>query len=492
MGDRLVLVTGANGYIASRLIPRLLERGYHVRVMVRKPERLAGRSWLPQVEVRSGSTSDMNGLTAIMQDVDTAYYLIHNMASGRGYMEVERESARRFAAAAGTADVKHIIYLGGLADAHDPHLAPHMRSRIETGEILRQGRVPVTEFRAGVIVGAGSISFEMVRFLTECFPVLPGPTWLHNKAQPIASENVIDYLLAGLEKAEARGAVYEMGGPEQMQFGEVMLRFARYRGLRRRLYTLPGIPIWWMALFVDRLTPVPYPIATALVGGLQSDSRVLDNAARRAFPEVKLVSYEDAVKAALTELSPARLERVWEGYGRDAANFRHEGFIVDYRVREVEAPAEAVFEQLTQLLGGSQPWPYAHWLWRLRGWLDALLVTPNARNDTGRTTDARGSAHGIRAGNPGPGASRELDYYRVEAADPARLLRLHSSLHAPGSGWLEWRVEPQTATNSRLIQTAFFSPRGFPGFLYWLVLGPVHQLILRGMVGGLKKRSEAR
>ena len=190
-----------------------------------------------------------------------------------------------------------------------------MRSRIETGEILRQGRVPVTEFRAGVIAGAGSISFEMIRFLTECFPILPGPRWLRNQAQPIASENVIDYLVAGLEKPEARGGIYEMGGPEQMQFGEVMLRYAHCRGLTRHLFTIPGIPIWWMALLVDWLTPVPYPIATALIGGLQSDSRVLDDAARAGLSGDSLLTFEQAVETALSELTPERLERVWEGLG---------------------------------------------------------------------------------------------------------------------------------------------------------------------------------
>ena len=230
MINGLVLVTGANGFIASRLVPRLLQAGYRVRVLVRRPERLAGRAWLPEVDVRAGSSTDDASLASAMKGVHSAYYLIHSMSSGGGYTEVERRSARQFAAAAEAAQVQHIIYLGGLADPHDPHLAPHMRSRIETGELLRQGRVPVTEFRAGVIAGAGSISFEMVRFLAECFPILPGPRWLHNRAQPIASENVIDYLVAALEKPEARGGVYELGGPEQMQFGEVMLR---YRALSR-------------------------------------------------------------------------------------------------------------------------------------------------------------------------------------------------------------------------------------------------------------------
>ena len=199
--------------------------------------------------------------------------------------------------------------------------------------VLRQGKVPVTEFRAGVIAGAGSISFEMVRFLTECFPILPGPLWLRNLAQPIASENVIDYLVAGLEKPAARGRIYEMGGPEQMRFADVILRYAGYRGLKRRLLMLSGIPIAWMAWIVDRLTPVPRPIATALIGDFNPTLRVLDGAALEAFPEIRLLGFEQAIGLALSDLSPGRLERVWEGLGRDVGNYRHEGFIVDFRRR---------------------------------------------------------------------------------------------------------------------------------------------------------------
>ena len=472
-----MLVTGANGFIASRLIPRLLAGGYRVRAMARKPERLAGRLWRTQVDVRRGSTTDMESLSAAMAGVHTAYYLIHSMSSGRGYTEIERESARRFAGAAEAAGVHHIIYLGGLANPEDPQLAPHMRSRIETGEILRQGRVPVTEFRAGVIAGAGSISFEMIRFLTECFPILPGPSWLRNQAQPIASENVVDYLMAGMEKTEARGAVYEMGGPEQMPYGEVMLRYARRRGLRRRLFTLPGIPIWWMALIVDRLTPVPYPIATALVGGLQSDSSVMDEAALRMFPEIKLIRYEEAIGAALNELAPSRLERVWEGMDRDAANIRHEGFIVDYRRRAINAPASAVFEQVIRT-GGRNRWAYADWLWRLRGFADRLVSPQRTIRGAMESRDMVSSVGDF------------VDHYRVEALEPGRLLRLRSTLRAPGEGWLEWRVEAQTPGTSLLTQTAFFAPRGLAGFLYWFAFGPMHQLVFRGLIGALKRRSE--
>jgi uncharacterized protein YbjT (DUF2867 family) len=476
--DRHVLVTGANGFIASRLIPRLLQAGYHVRVMARRPELLEGRAWLPQVDVVRGSTADEAGMRAAMAGIHSAFYLIHNMSSGRGYTHIEQESAGRFAAAAEAAHIQHILYLGGLANPADPHIAPHMRSRIETGEILRHGRVPVTEFRAGVIAGAGSISFEMIRFLTECFPILPGPSWLRNKAQPIASENVIDYLLAGLENSKARGGIYEMGGLEQMTYAETMLRYARARHLRRWLFTLPGIPIWWMAMFVDRLTPVPYPIATALVGGLQSDSVVTDEAARQVFPEVQLTRYDDALRETLKDLVPARLERVWEGLSQDTANFRHEGFIVDHRRRTVAASASKVFEQLMQM-GGQNPWPYADWLWRLRGFIDRLI--PGSKLES----------KGIRGGQAGREIGDTIDYYRVEALEPGRLLRLRSTLRAPGEGWMEWRVEPLPDGTSLLSQTAFFAPVGFGGFLYWFGLGPIHRLVFRGLIDAIKKKSES-
>ncbi|HET6845221.1 MAG TPA: DUF2867 domain-containing protein [Anaerolineales bacterium] len=483
-----VLVTGANGFIASRLIPRLLKGGYTVRVLARSPRTLEGRAWLPEVEVYAGSTSDEASLAAALQGVHTAYYLVHNMSRGHGYVEIERQSARRFAEAAALAGVQHIIYLGGLADPKDPHLAPHMRSRIETGQILRLGKVPVTEFRAGVIAGAGSISFEMVRFLTECFPILPGPLWLRNRAQPIASENVIDYLLSGLEKPEARGGIYEMGGPEQMPFGDVMLRYARHRGLKRYLFMLPGIPIGLMALIVDRLTPVPRPIATALIGGLQSDSRVLDGAAQRMFPEVQLLTFEQAIQIALSELIPERLERVWVGRGQDAGNIRHEGFIVDYRSRTVNAPAEKVFASLMQMRGPRQ-WASMQWMWRLRGWMDRLVK--------GQATHAmaESNAHDV-SDSMHPRELKVgavLDYYEVEALELDRLIRMRSLLRAPGSGWLEWRIDPEAAPEgtARLTQTAFFAPRGLPGFLYWLVVGPFHRMALRGLIESIRKQSEA-
>jgi uncharacterized protein YbjT (DUF2867 family) len=488
----LILVTGANGYIASRLIPRLLEKGCRVRVLVRRFERLAGRAWRKDVEAMQGDVHRPETLSAACEGVHTAYYLIHSMASGGGYTRIELENARLFAAAAERAHVHHIIYLGGLADPQAKNLAPHMRSRIETGQELRQGTVPVTEFRAGVIVGPGSISFEMIRFLTESFPVLPGPNWLENKTQPIAAANVIDYLVAALDHTEARGSIYEMGGPDVMLYADTMLRYARLRGLKRRLFTLPGIPISLIARIVDWLTPVPYSIAVALVGGLQSDSIVLDESARKVFPEIDLIPYGEAVNDSLAELAPRRLVRVWEGLGRAAVRVKHEGFFVDYRRTEVNAAPEAMHRVITSF-GAQDDWLYASWLWRLRGWVDKVLGGEIERSTA---ESAKYAKEEIQPGtlanrsrlrgskNQGLREGKIIDYYQVEALEPNCML-LHSKLRAPGEGWMEWRVE-----GSVLMQTAFFAPRGLPGFLYWYLLSPFHRLVFRGLIQAIKKRSE--
>ncbi len=388
---------------------------------------------------------------------------------------IETQAAHNFASMAETAKLQHLIYLGGLADPNAPNLAPHMRSRIETGNTLRQGNVPVTEFRAGVIVGPGSISFEMIRFLTECFPILPGPRWLKNKAQPVSARNVIDYLVAALDHPEARGGVYELGGPDVILYADTMLRYAGLRGLKRWFFTLPVIPVWVMARFVDWLTPVPSVIASPLIGGLQSDSVVLDDSARRLFPEIDLVPYDRAVNESLAELTPARLERVWEGLGRETVSMKHEGFFIIYRRVTVKALPGSVYRVFTSM-GGRNGWPFANWLWLLRGWLDGLFGSRAILfKEDGRTKLKEGDA---------------LDYYRVECLEPDHLLRLYSELRAPGEGWMEWRVDLASGNCSVLTQTAFFAPRGLPGFLYWALLGPLHRFVFRGLIQAVRQHSE--
>ena len=411
--SRLILVTGATGYIASRLIPRLLETGHRVRVLARSPGQLEGRGWSKNVEIFSGDVMDAPSLAPALQGVHSAYYLIHNMSSGHGYIERELVGARNFASASADAGVQHIIYLGGLADP-EQHIAPHMRSRIETGATLRQGSVPVTEFRAGVIAGAGSISFEMIRFMTELCPVIPGPLWLKNMSQPIAAQNVFDYLVAALDNWDGHGQVFEIGGPEVATYGDLMLRYARLRGHKRSLLLLPAIPVWFMAFGISLFTPVPRPIATALVGGLSSDSKVIHNDALRVFPEVKLIDFDTATRDALAQLHPAHIERVWDDGRGLVKSLKYEGFFILHREVQVQVSPEKVFESLLPLAAK-------------KGW-------------------------------------------QVESSEPAQRLMIRRS-HTVGEEWLEWRVTRKDVS-TRITQTSFFAPRGLGGFFYWYLRAP--------------------
>ncbi len=481
MDEKLVLVTGATGYIASRLIPRLLERGYRVRALARDPGRLRGRAWFPHVEVVPGDVMNPASLPPALTGVWTAYYLIHNMSSGRGYTAKERSGAHHFADAAESAGLEHIIYLGGLADPHQ-RIAAHMRSRIETGAVLRAGRVPVTEFRAGVILGPGSISFEMIRFTTELFPMVPGPDWLNNKSQPIAIQNVIDYLLAALENHNGHDQVFEIGGPDVMQYRDLMLGYARLRGLKRSLITLPFIPLWFMAFGVGLMTPVPRPIAHALIDGLRSDSLVREPNAQKIFSSVQLIPFREAVTGSLDKLHPARIEPVWTDGQRPVVNIKHEGFFINHRSLRVHAAPEEVFRVIASL-GGANGWLFANWLWKLRAWIDGL-ISPRRKKDreekegSSRTSPLRGS--NLTVGD-------RLDFYRVESIQSNRLL-LYSELKAPGDGWMEWRVS-QIDNLTYLTQTGYFAPRGLPGFLYWYLLYPFHAFVFRGLIHAIVKKT---
>lgn len=424
MNSPLLLVTGATGYIASRLIPRVLEAGYSVRCLARDPRRLEGRNWFRSVEVLQGDVTIPATLRAALEGVHTAYYFIHNMTYGHGYTSLELDGARSFASAAEAAGVEHIIYLGGLADP-EQHIAPHMRSRIETGRVLRASNVPVTEFRAGVIAGSGSISFEMIRFMTELFPVVPGPLWMKNKSQPIAIQNVIDYLIAALTNPNRRGGIFEIGGPDVIPYGDLMLRYARIRGLKRKMVLIPGIPVWFMAFGVGLMTPVPYPIAYALIGGLSADSVVKHPEALRIFPEVELIDFDTATKDALEETHPSQIERVWDDGRQGVKSIKHEGCFIDHREMKVHAKPKKVFEALDQFV-------------------------------------------------------RKPDTFREVAHTNEQIIVCVKDQNA-GEKWIEWRVA-QIANLTSLSQTVFFCPHGLPGFLYWYLLYPLHILKHRRLI----------
>ena len=433
----LILVTGATGYIASRLIPQLLERGHTVRALARRPHQIGARNWSGQISIFPGDVMDPSSLAPALKDIHTAYYLIHNMSSGHGYTKLEVQGAHNFALAAEEAGIQHIIYLGGLAD-HEQLIAPHLRSRIETGATLRQGKVPVTEFRAGIIAGSGSISFEMIRFMTELFPIIPAPVWLKNKSQPIAVQNVMDYLLAALEKWDGYGRVLEIGGPQIITYQDLMLRYARIRGHKRRFFLLPHIPVKFMAFGIGLMTPVSHPIARALVKGLSHDSLVMYNDARTIYPEVNLIDFESATKDALTRLHPLKIERVWDDGEGGAKTLKHEGFFIDHREIKVDAEPGKVFDTIINF--------------RMRQFI-------------------------------------------VDTIEPDHLMLLRSQRKTPGEGWVEWRVSRishlrglHNLTYTKLTQTIYFTPRGLGGFLYWYVTWPFHKFIFDGLTRWLASR----
>jgi uncharacterized protein YbjT (DUF2867 family) len=354
------------------------------------------------------------------------------MTYGRGYTARELDSARVFASAAEEAGVEHIIYLGGLADP-EQHIAPHMRSRIETGRVLRQGKVPVTEFRAGVIIGSGSISFEMIRFMTELFPIVPGPLWMKNRSQPIAIQNVIDYLLAALTNPNGRGGVFEIGGPDILPYGDLMLGYARIRGLKRRLLLLPGLPLGFMALGVSWMTPVPYPIAYALIDGLSADSLVKHPDALRIFPNIRLIDLDTATRDALEKTHPTHIERVWEDGERQPKSIKHEGCFIDHREVIVHAEVEKVFHTISDLV-------------EKRGW----------------------AVEGKEANHQWIACMQSRDI---------------------GKEWIEWQIR-HAGSMTYLSQTIFFSPRGLPGFLYWYLLYPFHLFDFQGLIKSIARQSE--
>ncbi len=466
---KTILVTGASGYIASRLIPRLLEAGYRVRCLARQPERLRQRRWFPQVETVAGDLTRPETLAAALEGVETCYYLVHSMAAGRGYERLDLQSARNFGQAAKKAAVEHIIYLGGLADEREK-LAPHLKSRIESGAALREAGIPVTEFRVGVIVGPGSVSFEMIRFIAEQFPLMVGPTWARHLSQPIATENVLDYLLAALRTPACRGKILEIGGQDVMSYTETMTRFAELRGHKRGMLLLPVVPASFMAFFIDKLTPVHSSYALPLMQGLKNDSLVLNPASPDLFPDIQLLDYAESVRRSLANLNPDSVERIWLDLEQDSVQMRHEGMLIDYVRVNSSASAESVFAAVCRL-GGKGGWPALNWAWQLRGRVDRLFGGPGMA----------GREESLHEGGI-------LDFYRVEILRE-RFLRLQAELKAPGQAWMEWRVSPRES-GCTLEQTAFFAPKGLSGFLYWYLLNPVHRAVFERLAKALVRQAE--
>lgn len=475
-GRAPVLVTGATGYIGGRLVPRLLASGHRVRCLVRNPERLAGRNW-PGVELMRGDVSDPATLGPALAGVHQAYYLVHAMADkSPDFREQDLRQARTFAQACSRGSVRRILYLGGLGDPTRKR-SHHLASRQEVGEALASAGVPVLEFRAAVIVGSGSASFEMIRHLTERLPIMVTPRWVNTRCQPIGIRDVLAYLLEALDHPDLSG-IFEIGGRDVLDYREMMLAYAEARGLHRIIVPMdvpfPRLSVHW----VDLVTPVPKAVAGPLVDGMTTEVVVQDPRALSAF-RVRPMAYREALALALQRLDEDNVETTWatglaggpEGMELGA----HEGMLLERHHRHVKAKPEAVFRACCAL-GGEAGWPAGNWLWQLRGLLDRL---------SGGVGMRRGRRHprNLRVGDP-------VDFWRVEALEPGHLLRLRAEMKLPGHAWLQFQVRPE-GPGSRLEQTAFFDPRGLTGLLYWYSVLPFHRFIFPGMVRALKRQAES-
>ena len=478
-----VLVTGATGYIGGRLIPRLLAGGYDLRVLARSRSRVLSRAWADQVEIAVGDALDPPSLAAALAGVDCAYYLIHSIASGSGFHELDLEAARNFSRAAGEAGVQRIIYLGGLGDSR-ADLSRHLRSRQDTGDALRESGVPVTEFRAAVIIGSGGISFEMIRHLVERLPVMVCPRWISSLIQPIAVADLLEYLVSALDSPESVGRTIEIGGGDTTTYQGLMLGYARARGLRRLLLPVPVLTPRLSSYWVHWTTPIPARVTAALIDGLRNDTVVTGNLARTLFPHIQPMDYASAIAAVIRDLEDGRIETAWSdasgpdaGPGKPVHLESTEGMVIERRRRRVAAPAGDVYQTFTGI-GAQRGWYFANFAWRVRGMIDRLLGGAGLR---------RGRRHPdeLRVGDA-------LDFWRVEHLEPGRLMRLRAEMKLPGRAWLQFQVEDDPDGGTCLEQTAAFIPKGLTGLAYWYALYPLHGWIFNGLINAVARRAETR
>ena len=475
-----ILVTGPTGYIGGRLIPRLLSGGRRVRCLARHPERLAGRPWAESVEIIKGDVYLNEGLAGALAGVDAAYYLIHSMADVPGFAGMEAVSAANFAKAAAAAGCRRIIYLGG-AGRDSCCLSPHLASRHKVGEILRSTGVPVTEFRAGMIVGSGSVSFEMIRYLVERLPVIPACSCLNSHSQPLAVRDALQYLTACLDKPATSGLTMEVGGSTCHRYRDLLKIYADIRGLRRWFLDLRHWNLSFCSSVIGLITPIPRIFARPLMESLGCEAACDISEAARLFPEIKPLDYATAVKYALIRLSENAVETSWTAaytpsYARAYTFEDREGMISHAHVLDIGAPAAAVYRVFSGL-GGRRGWLYGQWLWYLKALQDRLV-----------------GGIGMRRGRRHPDEIQQgeaLDSWRVERVIPDRLLLLRAEMRLPGKGWLQFEAVPRGEAAATLRLTAYFEPLGLFGSVYWYALYPAHLWIFRGLALEIRRRAEA-
>ena len=465
----MILLTGATGYVGGRLLHRLEAAGRAVRCVARRPEYLRHRA-APTTEIVAGDVLDRASLDAAMHGVTVAYYLVHSMADREHFEEADRAAARTFGSAARAAGVRRIVYLGGLGNP-DGALSAHLRSRHETGALLREAGVPVIELRASIVIGAGSLSFEMVRALVERLPVMITPRWVDVRAQPIAVGDVLAYLEAALDFPGDDSRVFEIGGPDVVSYGGLMREYARQRGLHRLMIPVPVLTPRLSSLWLGLVTPVYARVGRVLVDSIRHPTVVRDDTARRVFA-IEPIGVRDAIALALRnedrEIAETRWTdaRVVAGPERSYGGARFGNRLVDSRTVVVPVTPAVAFAAVERI-GGATGWYYADWLWTLRGWLDLMIGGVGMRR--GRRDPDRVAVGDV------------VDCWRVEAVEPGRRLRLWAEMKLPGRAWLTFEVAPEEA-GSRITQTAMFDPVGLAGLAYWYGVWPLHELVFRGML----------
>ena len=476
--SRSILLTGATGYVGGRLLEPLTRRGHRVRCLARRPEALDGRV-APMPEVMQGDVRDPAALKAAMEGVDTALFMVHALGAGKAFEEQEYECARAFGKAAREAGVRHIVYLGGLA--HGGGLSPHLASRIHVGEILAESGVPVTEFRASVIIGSGSAPFEMIRHLVNRLPAMVCPTWVLTDAQPIAIQDVLAYLLAAIEAGPDMARVYEIGGRDTVSYRGLMLEVARQRGLKRYIIPVPVLSPRLSSRWLALVTPLYAEIGRKLIDGVRHPSVVRDESALEAFP-IRPIGYREAIASAFAKEEREFAETHWAdalsapGGAASWGGVEVKSRLIDQRERFVAADPAAVFRAVERI-GGRTGWYFANWLWDVRGLIDLVAGGPGMRR-------GRRDAERLRVGDA-------LDCWRVERLEQGQQVRLQAEMKLPGKAWLEFEVTPEES-GAMLKQAAIFQPKGLLGLAYWYGIYPLHQLVFAGMLRGIARAAERR
>ncbi|MEW1775291.1 SDR family oxidoreductase [Streptomyces sp. NPDC086777] len=485
----LCLVTGASGYIGGRLVPELLAAGYRVRCLARSPGKLRDHPWAGEVEVVRGDVTDPASVGAAMRGVAVAYYLVHALGTGHGFEETDRAGARVFGGQAARAGVRRIVYLGGLTPAGVPEreLSPHLRSRSEVGRILLASGVPTTVLRAAVIIGSGSASFEMLRYLTERLPVMVTPSWVRTRIQPIAVRDVLRLLVGSARMPADVNRAFDIGGPEVLTYRDMMLRYAAVAGLPRRVILpvpvlTPRLSSHWIGL----VTPVPAAIARPLTESLRHEVVCGENDITHYVPDPPghPVGFDEAVRLALKRVRDAEVDTRWSSASVPGAPsdplptdpaWAGGSLYTDLRERPVDAPPEALW-RVIEGIGGENGWYSSPLAWSVRGVADRLVGGVGLRR-------GRRDAHRLRVGD-------SVDFWRVEEIEPGRLLRLRAEMRLPGLAWLEMHADTDDAGRTRYRQRALFHPHGLLGHAYWWSISPFHAVVFGGMARNIARTAE--